>query len=613
MIENDVIGPSRRDLLETSAMVGAGVLVAQHLITEAKAQPAMVQIAGYIATRLQELGCKTLFGIPGATCDPMFEAAHNQGMKLVITASDLEAGYAADGYARQKGLGAVCVTYGVGMLSLINAVAGAYVERSPVVVLNGGPTAEDVSRYREEDTLFSHGTGATPPRSPGQSNVAETDILGDLALFRRVTSHQVRITRTTDAAREIDKALLAALRTMRPVYVEISKALWSAMVPVPTMPLRAPPTSIDANPWAGTITARLKEAKRPILLLGEQISRFKLPEATKALISKLVIPYITTFLGKAVVPETSPLFVGVYDGATATQRVRRALAEADLLLSFGCTWGRQYRELLKDRMHLMLQVTDDSYRDGRRPSVPANLGSIITALNTGQWSSIPSHASWVGPAQVRTARSDAPAGEGLTYDAVIQAVSETLDTNMIVMVDTCLAQYPAADITITAAGGFVSNAIWNSIGYTPAAAVGVGIAEQELGGRRPLVICGDGGFQMTAQALSTLARHNVRAIIVILDNALYAIEQKVIEDTKSIRPTNPKSFFGNPAVAAINHLNLSRWDYVMLAKSMGIRHAQQAKTKEGLVQALTSAKSADGPAVISVALNPRSLPADLYG
>ncbi|MBW8881407.1 MAG: hypothetical protein JF615_08300, partial [Asticcacaulis sp.] len=217
---------TRRSAIALSA-AAAGVMASPPPGAAADAQPVRnppaagpVAVAEYIAIRLRQLGCQTLFGVPGATCDSMFDAAAGRGMKLVITASDLEAGYAADGYARMRGLSAVCVTYGVGTLSLINAIAGAYVERSAVVVINGGPTAEDLTRILEEGTLFSHSIGAVPPRQAGAATIPEADLLGDLAIFRRVTVQAARITHSADAPAQIDAVLLAALREQRPVYLE---------------------------------------------------------------------------------------------------------------------------------------------------------------------------------------------------------------------------------------------------------------------------------------------------------------------------------------------------------------------------------------------------------
>src|SRR5206468_880206 len=134
---------SRRELLQASATLAVAPAVLSN-----------VELAGgttaakYILTRLSQLGVDLLFGVPGATCDPLFAAATGKP-GVVVCSSDLEAGYAADGYARMRGLGALSVTYGVGTMSLIGVVSGAYAERVPLVVVNGGPSAEDLRVMRE--------------------------------------------------------------------------------------------------------------------------------------------------------------------------------------------------------------------------------------------------------------------------------------------------------------------------------------------------------------------------------------------------------------------------------------------------------------------------------
>lgn len=615
---------TRRAALVLSA--AAAGLAASSLSTDiAEAQPAVpapatgnIPIAQYIAVRLHQLGCQTMFGVPGATCDPMFDAARDRGLKLVITASDLEAGYAADGYARMQGIGVVCVTYGVGTLSLINAVAGAYVERSPVVVLNGGPTGEDLTRYREEGSLFSHSIGAVPPRRPGQTMIPEADLLGDLAVFRRVTVQAVRVRRSTDAPAQIDAALLAAVSEQRPVYIEISKGLWTANVPAPAGPLRVtlPPVAAEGA-LAGQILSRLRASRKPVLLLGEQVARYGQADAVANLVAKLRIPFITTYLGKAVISEQISYFAGVYDGESAPPFVSRLLDDADAVLALGCTFGRQYRDLLMGGIGVFMQAADGQFRNGRAVSVAANLNRLVSALNAAPWRPVPAHSagrllSGRSFAERRASHPPAKAeipGAGLSYNALVETVSGFLDASFVAMTDTSLSQYPGADMNIPERKGFVCNGVWNAIGYSPAAAVGVGMAEIDAaaspaGARRPLVICGDGGFQMTAQALSTLARNNIRAIVVVIDNALYAVEEFIIHGSGG--------YFSNPAVRPVDHLKLARWDYVLLARAMGVAATHKVESVAELGQALQAARGSPGPALISVTMNPRSLPSELF-
>src|SRR5438132_1399212 len=203
---------SRRELIEAAAataLVAPSVLAAQSATT----------VAQYVLTRLRQLGVDALFGVPGATCDPLFAAAEAMSFNVVVTSSDLEAGYAADGYARVRGLGAVSVTYGVGMLSLAAAISGAYAERSPVVVINGGPSADDLRIQKELGTTFSHSNGRAAT---------------DLNVFRELTEVAIRVERAGDAPKQIDSAITAAITAKRPVYIEIAKHLWDAACPAPS-------------------------------------------------------------------------------------------------------------------------------------------------------------------------------------------------------------------------------------------------------------------------------------------------------------------------------------------------------------------------------------------
>lgn len=591
----------------------------------AGAQPAVpatpagkVSVAGYIAIRLRQLGCQTLFGVPGATCDAMFDACAGHGVKPVITASDLEAGYAADGYARMRGIGAVCVTYGVGALSLVTAMAGAYVERSPVVLINGGPTSEDLTRYREEGTLFSHSIGAVPPRKAGAVTIPDADLLGDLSVFRRVTVQAVRIEHSADAPQQIDAALVAAMREQRPVYIEISKGLWELNVPAPSTPLAVPPAPASGEDVvARQILARLAAARKPVLIMGEQIARYGLADAVTTLSDRLKIPFVTTYLGKAVISEQASCFAGVYDGDSAPPSVSGLLDDADAVFAVGCTFGRQYRKLLQNKIGVFMQAGDGQYRDRHNASVAADLGRLVAALNAAPWTPVPAHSagrlltgrSFAERRASRTAARAGIPGPGLTYDGIMETISRFLDPGFVVLTDTCLAQYPAADLDMPERKSFVANAIWNAIGYTPAAAVGVGLAEREAAAdpataRRPIVVCGDGGFQMTAQALSTLARNNIRAIVLVLDNALYAVEEYTINGSGG--------YFSNPNVAPVEHLKLARWDYVMLAQAMGLAAAGKVENPADLGTALEVARAAQGTALISVSMNPRSLPSELF-
>ena len=581
---------SRRAFLQASATaVLSAKAVMEPSLALAESAPAQrgTSAAGYIVARLAQYGADILFGVPGATCDPLFAAAvTTPGVSVVVTSSDLEAGYAADGFARIRGLAAVSVTYGVGTMSLIGVIAGAYAERSPIVVINGGPTKLDSKLQREHHTLFSHSTGKEH---------------SDLAMFREVTAYAQRAESRDDVRRIVDEAISAALRERRPVYIEIPKDLWEAPVgsPVGSLPATPQPSGRESA-LATQILTRLGEAKRPLLMLGIELQRYGLAEQAVALVRKLGIPYTTTMLAKAVIPEATAGFAGVYIGGSSVPAVKELVDQSDVVFALGCVFGRQYRELVTKSAKRLVAAADGQLRsDG--VSTPATLGALLDAMVAQSYVARVEHATrnqltgrdFAARRKSVPKRADA---SGLGYDTVLGTISDYLDESFAVLTDTSLSMYPAADLAIAGKSPFVCNSVWQAIGFSVGAAIGVALAS----GKRPLVICGDGGFQMTAQGLSTMARSGLKSVVVVLDNGLYGIEQFLLE---------PKFFAGGPS--PLPYVGLNRWSYPDLARAMGFRQADAVTTVAELERALDSARTASGPVLVSVALPPRDLPAQL--
>jgi len=602
--DDEALALSRRQFIQVSAaaLVSEGLAAAPVV---AAAAPAPAQAAGgqttvarYIVARLAEHGVKVLFGVPGATCDPFFAAAAaaGSGLQVVVNSSDLEAGYAADGYARMRGLGAVAVTYGVGTLSLLPAIAGAYVERSPVVVVNGGPSGEDLRLQRELGTLFTHSCGRE--RS-------------DLTVFREVTGYAERAERAADVPRIVDGAIQAALTMQRPAYVEIAKHLWETNCPGPPGALvTTVPASDQEGALAAEILERLRSAARPALLLGIELQRYGLMDGAASLVGKLGIPWATTLLAKSVIPEQTGGFAGVYIGERAMPPVRKLIEGSDALLALGCVMGRQHRQLVTRSFETMMLAAGGSVRMGRKPAAKAALRQLLVELQRQPWQPGPAHQAHLAGFKLPglsfdERRSSLPAAppsaagaeRGLTYDEVLRGASDVLDETLVAVTDTSLSMYPAAEMNVIGRQGYVCNAVWQAIGYSVGAAVGVGLAQA----RRPLVICGDGGFQMTAQALSTMARQKMKAIVIVLDNSAYGIEQWLLDP----------SYFNSASAPLKPYLALNRWSYADLARSMGFQSARTVETPADFKQALAEAKRAAGPAFITAVLKPRDLPSGL--
>jgi indolepyruvate decarboxylase len=557
--------------------------------------PAMSTTAAkYILTRLSQHGVNMLFGVPGATCDPLFAAAQSAGMAIVVNSSDLEAGYAADGFARMRGLGAVAVTYGVGTMSLLPAIGGAYAERSPVVLINGGPSAEDLRLQKELGTLFSHSIGREKT---------------DLAIFREVTEYAGRAEKASDVPKVVDTAIRTALTAQRPVYIEIPKHLWDAKCPAPAGALEvALAPSGQEGRLATEILEKLRTASRPALLLGIEIQRYGLENAVTALVERLQLPWATTMLAKSVIAEQTAGFVGVYGGERSVPSVKKIIEGADAVLAIGCVMGRQYRRLVTQSRDKLMLLANQNALLGRGPAVSAALSPLLAELQRQPWQPKPEHLerTRLPGLSFRQRRASVPAAKGtagavaergLTYDEVLEEVSGVLDERFLAITDTSLSMYPAAELNVTGRKGFLCNAVWQAIGYSVGAAVGVGLAQD----RRPLVICGDGGFQMTAQSLSTMAQHKMRAVVIVLDNGHYGIEQWLLD---------PR-FFRDPAAPLLPYLALNRWNYAELAKSLGFSSAKTVEALPEFRQLLADAKDAPGPVLIHALIKPRDVPSVL--
>jgi indolepyruvate decarboxylase len=584
---------SRRHLLQASAgLAAAANLPASGFeASAAAATPAPISLPRYIARRLAERGVTALFGVPGATCDEMFTAARAEKFEIIVTSSDLEAGYAADGYARLKGLGAVCVTYGVGTMSLVAAIGGAYAERSPLVLINGGPSAADLAGLRNQGLLFSHSIGKEQ---------------ADFRIFSEVTAHAVRVTER-DATRQVDAALSEAIRRQRPVYIEVPKDLWNRTYPAPASPLNItqPPTGEEPG-LARTIINDLQGAARPALLLGIEIQRYGLAKEAAALVERLQIPYSTTMLAKSVIPETTTGFVGVYDGVNAPPSVRQIVEKADTILALGCVLGYQLRNFVRAPHRRKYLAADGTVREGTNARGKMELRALIRALHAVPWTP---NAQLVARTRLpgltfeeRRKREQYPAAPvsheaGLRYEDVLRSVSNALNQNVITISDTSLSMYPAADLNVVGTNAHLCNGVWQSIGYSVGAAVGVAVAQ----GRRPLVICGDGGFQMTAQALSTLVKYQLKSTVVVLDNGLHAIEQWLLDS----------SYFNSDANKPIPFLSVHRWNYAAISEAMGFTFARAVATTVQLDAALKDAATHDGPALIAATLKQHDLPSDL--
>jgi indolepyruvate decarboxylase len=269
---------------------------------------------------LWRAGVRHIFGIPGDFILNLYEALQADGrFDLVRLGHEPAVGFAADGAARiTAGLGVCAVTYGAGGLNMVNAVACAYAEESPLVVITGGPGRVE----RRSATLVHHEVKSFESQ---------------LRIYQELTEYAAILDDPRTATAHIRRAIEAAQKTKRPVYLEIPRDMVFTDVDVPPaveqVDLAVDQGAVDEA--AREIVARLSAATRPVLVVGVEVHRFQLRDQVLALAERLGVPVASSFLGRGVFPTTHPQFVGTYLGVVSPPALRTTVEESDCVLLLG--------------------------------------------------------------------------------------------------------------------------------------------------------------------------------------------------------------------------------------------------------------------------------------
>ncbi len=462
-------------------------------------------IGGYLIRRLQDYGLKHIFGIPGDFVLQFYNLLEESPIEVIGATREDCAGFAADAYARVNGLGAVCVTYCVGGLSTCNSVAGAYAEKSPLIVISGAPGMEE----RVSDPLLHHRV---------------KDFNTQHEVFDKITIASATLEDPLTAFREIDRCLAAAVRYKRPVYLELPRDRVQTQALFPHEPREE---KLSSHKQA--LTEALTEAERmingcqrPVIIAGVEMHRFGLQQEVVKLAEKNKIPMCATLLGKSVVSETHPLYLGIYEGAMGRDGVRKFVEESDCVILLGTfmtdiNLGIYTAHIDPGQCIYItsegLRIRHHHYRDVQLKDFVKGL--VKTNLKPPK-REIPNSVRPVAK------KFELQPENKVTQQRLFARINELLDDNMVVVADIGDSLFGASDLTIYRRSEFLSPAYYTSMGFAVPAALGVQCANRKL---RPLVIVGDGAFQMTCLELSTTLKHGFNPIVLVLNNKGYGTER----------------------------------------------------------------------------------------
>jgi len=509
---------------------------------------------------LYRCGVRHSFGVPGDFALPTFAWLEKSKIEGVTMTHEPGAGFAADAYSRVNGIGLVCVTYCVGGLNVLNAIAGAYAEKSPIVVVSGAPGRKD----REKDPLLHHKvkTFETQRRVYDEVTVASTVLLDE-----------------ERAAAEIARCVDACLRHKRPVYIEVPHDMAGREIPIMLAPPTAAETS-DPRALAEAVEetlALLRAAKRPVILAGVELARYRLAHLAVQIAERINIPIATDLLSKSAIPENHPLYLGVYGGAMSSdEHVRKYLESSDLVLMLGTfitDMSMGFYTAKLDRERTVLATSERvSVQYHRYESIqfPDFLQALAKAkIRSKQFRHPNPHA-------VPNPLKKEERAEPLTVVDFFRILSLHIDEKCCVIADIGDAIFGAVGIRSERQAQFIAPAYYMSMGFAVPASIGVALAAKKL---RPFVVVGDGAFQMTGTEVSTAVRLGLNPIIFVLNNDGYGTMRRIHEGKFNI---------------------ITQWNYRKICELVGGGDAVAVSSKGELDEAIGWAQDSGELAVIEV-------------
>lgn len=475
-----------------------------------------IDVAEYLFRRLQQVGVESIHGVPGDYNLVALDYIPKVGLKWVGNCNELNAGYAADGYARVKGISALVTTFGVGELSAVNAIAGAYSEYVPIVHIVGYPSTTS----QKNGALLHHTLGN-----------------GDFTVFSRMSKEiscaVSMLNHQHEAAMLIDNAIRECYLQSRPVYISlpsdmVQKKIDGDRLNTP-LDLEFAPNDQEKEDYVVEVVLRsLHAAKNPVILVDACAIRHRALKETHALVEKSGIPTFVAPMGKGAVDETLSNYGGVYAGDGSNAGVKERVESADLILSIGAIKSDFNTAGFTVRMSQLNSIDFHSYgvsvRYSEYPGVRMNgvLAKVTAGMGKLNIQAGPTPNNNIPPNH--TISHSQPT---ITHAWLWPRLGQWLQKNDVIITETGTSNFGIWETRFPAGVNAISQVLWGSIGYATGSCQGAALAAKEMNIARTILFTGDGSFQLTAQEVSTMIRNRLSPIIFVICNNGYTIERLI--------------------------------------------------------------------------------------
>lgn len=528
----------------------------------------MATVADFLLARMETAGIKHVFGVPGDYVLNFYDKLNkNSKINLVNCTDEAHAGFAANAYARIKGIGAVCATYNVGALKLANSVAGAYAERCPVVVISGSPGIKE----RQEGMLLHHMV---------RSFECQKEV------FQNLTCSSIVLDDPATACLKIDQAFEALNNHKQPIYIELPRDVADKPASYDVYrqgtPVTPPSDSHNLEEALSEVISWIKSSRNPVILAGVQLSRFDFGTKLIKFAEKANIPIATTLLSKSVINERHPLFLGVYAGNASQSHVKQVVEESDCLLMFGVLLTDMTLAFMPSKFKKRncvncaiegTQIRNHTFSNIHFQDFCENLFKI----------EIPKLHCEIRSSVNKDKKTFEPADRKITVARLFEKVNSILNEDMSVIADVGDCLFGAMDLVMHHKSSFIASAFYTSMGNAIPGALGMALAQPD---KRPIVLVGDGAFQMSCTELSTIVRRGLNPVVIVLNNRGYTTERYLIDGDFN---------------------DIANWSYHKIIDLIGGGESFEIHTEQEFDTALNNAIKSNKMTLLNVIVEPKDV------
>jgi indolepyruvate decarboxylase len=522
--------------------------------TGRSSEPKATSVADYIVQRLAAEGVNHCFGVAGDYAFPLCDAVDRSAdVKWIGCSNELNASYAADGYARVRGAAMLVTTYAVGEFSALNGVMGAKAERSVIFHVVGMPSNQNQRLHKIAHHTFGDGVFGNFINISAQAACCHAVINPDNCML------------------ELERVIGEARRENQPAYIIVpSDYALSPVAPAKVEPMVLRSNEVSLKSAMAAIADRLKTAKSVVVLPAFTVSRLGLQKQAQKAIEALGVPFATTLMEKCIIDESHRQFAGMYSGNTSSEETRRAVEDADVVLDLGgvnlndITTGA-YSARLDPARFITIGLNEVQIGDQVFDSV--RLGDVLVEL-----AKIKSKAPPYKRPSQEPRSTNGSASNKITMDALYPRYAAFIRPGDIVVLETGSTSLGVTPMTLPDGVRVEAQVLWGSIGWATPAALGIALADPS---RRTVLITGEGSHQLTANEVGSMGRFGANIVVFVLNNEGYLIERALEE--------NPDWTYNN----------LAPWHYSELPKALGCDNWFTARV--GTLGELDAAmKAADG-------------------